>query len=189
MLCVYSCCSIWIKYYGLHCWRHCSSHYAILRMASLLPLSIYPTSEDTRFLIACSICCRVGSAFSTRGRPSYFGWWFILHSAPDTCDFTLGQANIAGDFRGTGVLALKGMVFFCEHYERKASGPSDRETRAQPSTPTHIENNHASLDQTLFLNNLLLRLPFEKGYAGWACHSIGPIKETHARSCSRHFFL
>lgn len=67
-----------------------------------------------------------------------------FRTPPDTHDFTLGQANIAGDFRGTGVLALKGMVFFCEHYERKASGPSDRETRAQPSTPTHIETNHTS---------------------------------------------
>lgn len=28
---------------------------------------------------------------------------------------------MAVDFRGTGVLALKGMVFFCQNYERKVS--------------------------------------------------------------------
>lgn len=35
------------------------------------------------------------------------------------------QDNVAVDFRGTGVLALKAMVFFCQNYERKVS-PFDR---------------------------------------------------------------
>eukprot|EP00752_Nemacystus_decipiens_P001315 g1305.t1 len=30
------------------------------------------------------------------------------------------EENVSGDFRGTGVLALKAMVFFCHNYERKA---------------------------------------------------------------------
>lgn len=29
------------------------------------------------------------------------------------------QANVAADFRGTGILALKGMAFFCQNYDRK----------------------------------------------------------------------
>ena len=54
--------------------------------------------------------------------------------AYDYYGFHARQANIAGDFRGTGVLALKGMVFFCEHYDRKASVLVERETLTQPST-------------------------------------------------------
>lgn len=28
---------------------------------------------------------------------------------------------MASDFRGTGILALKGMAFFCQNYERKVN--------------------------------------------------------------------
>lgn len=31
------------------------------------------------------------------------------------------QENVSVDFRGTGVLALKAMVFFCQNYERKVA--------------------------------------------------------------------
>lgn len=31
------------------------------------------------------------------------------------------QDNVSVDFRGTGVLALKAMVFFCQNYERKVT--------------------------------------------------------------------
>ncbi|CAM9820471.1 unnamed protein product [Scytosiphon promiscuus] len=43
------------------------------------------------------------------------------------------EDNVAIDFRGTGVLALKSMVFFCQNYEHKALALCRAQSRGTPS--------------------------------------------------------
>lgn len=66
----------------------------------------------------------------------YFPGFCVVRSSKSTCWLPvpavavflllsglscLRQANVAIDFRGTGILALKGMAFFCQNYERKVN--------------------------------------------------------------------
>ncbi|CAM9989907.1 unnamed protein product [Pylaiella littoralis] len=56
------------------------------------------------------------------------------------------EANVAGDFRGTGVLALKGMVFFCQNYERKALALCRAQSEGNPSNyPWAVVANNLTL--------------------------------------------
>lgn len=63
-------------------------------------------------------------------------------------DDRLAQPNVSLDFRGTGVLALKSMVFFCQEYDRKVGClctpplgfcPHDRSIRQPPPAEIWLE--------------------------------------------------